>query len=141
MFRSAGYGWGGARSTKKGTQTTTHMWSPPSHHSNDAAHPADCREANATRLQAVARDFVARKRRERMEAAATLQVMVSAMVRGVQARGRCQKYRKGIVALQVGVNGSDGRLLVLVLATTTPRRTEAKQLVGWLAAFPSSLWA
>lgn len=80
-------------------------------------HPPDCREASATRLQAVARGFVMRKRRERMEAAATLQVMVSAMVRGVQARGRCQKYRKSIVALQVGVTGSDGRPLVLVFAT------------------------
>lgn len=80
-----------------------------------------------------------------MEAAATLQVMVSAMVRGVQARGRCQKYRKSIVALQVGVNGSDGldgpnpnpnlnlKALVVVLANI-PHRTEAEQLVGLLAA-------
>lgn len=59
-------------------------------------------------MQAVARGFVARKRRERVAAATTLQVIVSAVVRGVQARRRCEAYRESIVALQVAVAGRAG---------------------------------
>lgn len=64
-------------------------------------------------MQAVARGFVARKRRERERAAATLQVIVSAIVRGVQARTRCEKYRESIVALQVDVPGGGVSLSLL----------------------------
>lgn len=68
--------------------------------------PRAGRSARATRLQAVARGFLSRKRQERAEAATTLQVIVPAVVRGFQARRRYEKYRKSIVALQVDASSS-----------------------------------
>lgn len=50
---------------------------------------------------------MARKRKEREAAAATLQVIVSAIVRGFQARRRFEKYRASIVVLQVDAGGGE----------------------------------
>lgn len=78
---------------------------------------------------------MARKRREREAAATTLQVKVSAVVRGVQARRRCENYRASIVALQVEARGRDAILSLFSPKTKVDAESKPVGPFGFIFCF------